>query len=305
MISTFLCSCGSKELKKEEANAIISQHWQLPFQVKIALDQKYDNYGWPPEKYRRLANQGIITLTKTGGSIFYDKYEASVTENGRKYWINDGYMKVNGETILQIIFEGYKVAIKELSISSNAKENKAEAEILLVYSDISPIQEIFSPLKETQVKRTLYFKLFDDGWKIVEDENSKKFINPIMNPLHWIDNGQIIFNETQEDKSISTNSEKSKENSQEGDSFIGKWSEDGTTNTEVFTISKSGSGYYIESNVLFDGAKTEWKAKLANGVLVGRPPDDMTGKNTTVKVDGAKLEIINLFGNNKSLKKVR
>ena len=85
-----------------------------------------------------------------------------------------------------------------------------------------------------------------------------------------------------------------------GVKFIGKWTED---DYEIFTIRKTGEKFHIESNILWDGAKTEWTAKLVNGELVGRPVDDGTGGNTIITIAGAKLRITNLFGNNKILHK--
>lgn len=84
--------------------------------------------------------------------------------------------------------------------------------------------------------------------------------------------------------------------------FLGKWTED---DYEIFTISKSGNKYHFESNLLLDGAKTELDAKLINGELVGRASDDGTGRNTIIKLDGKKLQVINLYDNNKSLHKVK
>lgn len=206
LISLLISACGSKELKKEEAKKIISEYYQLPFQTKIAIDASYKDYGWAPEKYRQLSNQGIITLTKTGGSIFFDRYQASVTESGKKYWLQNGTMKTIDEKIRLLIFKGYLIEIKDLSISSNAKQNRAEAQIILNKSDISPIQDIFDPLKEIEIKKSIYFKLFDDGWKIVEDNNSKQLFQSIVAPLHWAGGGQIIFDKTPlPEKPISSN----------------------------------------------------------------------------------------------------
>jgi hypothetical protein len=93
-----------------------------------------------------------------------------------------------------------------------------------------------------------------------------------------------------------------KPTSSEGSEFIGKWTED---NSEIFTISKIGNKFHFESNLLMDGAKTELDATLVNGELSGRPVDDMTKKNTTIKLSGAMLIVTNLYGNNKTLHKIK
>ena len=170
----------------------------MPFQTKIAIDVIYEDYGWPPAKYQQLVNQGLITLKQYCPQCWgHKKFQAIATENARQYWIQNGTLSTNmDKQVYLLVFKGYRIDIKDVSISSNAKENKAEAEIILSMSDISPIQNIFSPLKETEIKKTLNFKLFDDGWKIVEDENSKQLFKSIIVPLHWADNSKITFDNT-------------------------------------------------------------------------------------------------------------
>ena len=90
-----------------------------------------------------------------------------------------------------------------------------------------------------------------------------------------------------------------------GAAFVGRWSEDGSTEGEVFTVRKTNSGYHIESSALFDGVKTEWQARLLNGQLLGRPKDDGTGRDTGMRVVDGVLLITNLYGNDKRLRRVR
>lgn len=197
LLPIFFGSC-SKELKKEDATKIISQYYQLPFQTKIAIDVIYEGYGWPPEKYKQLENQGFVTIEEINGSLMWKRYRIKATEAARQYWIQNGtFVDDNSEKKkLVFVFKGYKFDIKDVSVSSNAKENKAEAEVVFSMSDVSPIQSIFSPLEQTEVKKTLNFKLFDDGWKIVEDDNSKNLVHPISAPNHWMSGGHVDFDNT-------------------------------------------------------------------------------------------------------------
>ena len=71
-----------------------------------------------------------------------------------------------------------------MTILSNAKEKSAEATVNFVISDISPIQQILSPVENLAFHITVNFKLYDDGWKIVDNEQSHLNINWIDNPLH-------------------------------------------------------------------------------------------------------------------------
>lgn len=194
-ISLLISACGSKELKKEEAKKIISEHYQLPFQTQIAIDATYENYGWPPEKYKKLASQGLITIEKgwKGNFIHPAQFKATVSQSGLEYWLENGSMKTMDGEIRLIIFKGYLIEIKDLSISSNAKESTAEVQVVLKKSNISPVQELFDPIKEIEIKKSINFKLFDDGWKIIEDNNSKQLFQPIVAPLHWAGGGQIIM----------------------------------------------------------------------------------------------------------------
>lgn len=87
--------------------------------------------------------------------------------------------------------------------------------------------------------------------------------------------------------------------------FVGRWSEDGSPDGEIFTVRRSNSGYHVESGAMFDGAKTEWQARLLNGQLVGRPKDDGTGRDTRMRIVDGVLHITNLYGNDKRLRRVR
>lgn len=192
----FINSCSNNELRNEEAKKIISEYYHFPFQTKIAIDILYDSYGWPPEKYNQLVNQGLITIKPRNSGFMSSRFQAIATENARQYWIQNATMETSQGKVWLLIFKGYRIDLTSVSISSNAKENKAEAEVVLAISDISPIQNIFSPLKQTEIKGTINFKLYDDGWKVVEDENSKRLFQPIVVPLHWAEKGQIIFDNT-------------------------------------------------------------------------------------------------------------
>jgi hypothetical protein len=198
-ISLFISSCGKPELKKEEAQNIISSYFQLPSQTKIAIDKRYEDYGWPPEKYKQLSNMGLILLRETNLSHLQKTYEISLREDARKYWMQNGTMQAGEGNKIVIIFKGYFIDIKDVSVLSNAKEDKAEAEIILKISNISPIQEIFGPLESTEVKKSINFKLYDNGWQIVEDENTKRLFQPISAPQHWAGNWNIIYDNTPAD----------------------------------------------------------------------------------------------------------
>ena len=52
-----LLSCDSigSNLGNGEARKLILQYYHLPLNIRLAIDKQYDNYGWPPEKYRQLA----------------------------------------------------------------------------------------------------------------------------------------------------------------------------------------------------------------------------------------------------------
>lgn len=86
------------------------------------------------------------------------------------------------------------------------------------------------------------------------------------------------------------------------DIFVGKWTADGS---EIFTITKNGSVYHFRSNLSSDGNYSDMDAKLVNGELVGRAEDDMTNKNTIIKIIGTEMHVINLYGNNLTLHKLK
>lgn len=194
IISLAINSCSKRELGNEEAAKLISQYYQLPFQTRIAIDINYDGYGWPPEKYQQLANQGFINIIPKNSNFLMKRFHASATEKIRQYWIQDATMETNEGRVWLFVFKGYKIDIKDVNVSSIAKDNKAEAEVVMTISDISPIQNIFSPPKQTEIKGTINFKLYENGWKIVEDNNSKALFQPIEVPLHWAGYGEIIYN---------------------------------------------------------------------------------------------------------------
>ncbi|OFX39326.1 MAG: hypothetical protein A2X08_04180 [Bacteroidetes bacterium GWA2_32_17] len=89
--------------------------------------------------------------------------------------------------------------------------------------------------------------------------------------------------------------------------FIGKWSEDGTVNKEVFDINmvfSNSDEFHIELKRLYSGTKTEWDANFLNNELIGKLPNDYTGKNTILKIEDGLLHITNLYGKNLILKKI-
>jgi len=203
-----LISCSKKELTKEIATPIISGYYDFKsqtvfnnggisdrehktcFQTEIAIDQIYDDYGWPSKKYKELEQSGLISLKPLPAKgLGADRFEMVLSKDGENYlkgkriW----HTQTNGD-IDQFLFYGYTIVISNISISSNAKDKTAKAEVLFLISDQSKIQQIFDPVKDTQFKRNLYFKLFDDGWKIVDDEKSHLKTHIIDNPLHWADN---------------------------------------------------------------------------------------------------------------------
>ncbi len=210
-LTLFVTSCSNNELTKGKALLLVANYYGFGYpslggafgdnitqeekdkgpsrQTQIAIDKKIDDYGWPPEKYKQLQKNGIISLNSIKGQGFpgWSSIVANVTEDGKKLLRGTRIWKTQTEgSKPQILFAGYTISIKNISISSNAKEKHAEAIINFAISDISPVQQIFSPLKQTVLNTTVYFKLYDDGWKIVDNEQSHLKINIIDNPLHWL-----------------------------------------------------------------------------------------------------------------------
>ncbi len=202
-----ISSCSNKELTQELAMPLVSNYYGFiapgvtkkgdninthpMMTLQIAIDKKIEDYGWPPDKYKELQQQGIISLIHLPqhGFLGMGRIEASVAKKGKQFLENTRIWKTQTDGDKeQFIFKGYNINITNISISSNAKDKNAEAEVVFNITDISPIQQIFSPIKETAFKRNVSFKLFDDGWKIVEDQNSKIKIPLIDNPLHWAGN---------------------------------------------------------------------------------------------------------------------
>lgn len=191
----FLGSC-SNELTRDEARLIISQHYQMPRQTTIVIDKRFDNHGWPIEKYRELENMGLISVRELGSNFFGTRYEMSLAENARQYWLRNGVLETAEGNELIIAFRGYQVDVGDVSVSSNARENAAQAEVTLRFSNISPVQQVFDPLRSNEARSTVHFTLYDDGWRIVEDENSERLIKPTSAPQHWAGGWSITYNST-------------------------------------------------------------------------------------------------------------
>lgn len=192
-LSCCLMSCGSKELNKEKATEILSQAFGLPLQTRIAIDQKYDNYGWPPNIYKQAAEKNLLDIKLSSKSFLGTTYNATLTNESKKYYIQNAHIDDGGERISLMVFKGFIVSIKDLSISSLAKEKKADGRLLLEATDLSPIQELFSPLEIKEVLILVSFQLFDDGWKLSSIQNSENLFNPLAIPLHWASASNIIY----------------------------------------------------------------------------------------------------------------
>ena len=205
----FIIACENKELTKQRAIGIceeyIKHHQQINFEdyvipheystksfsinTFIAIDKIYKDYGWAPEKYKILEQQGIISLRPSSGWGI-QKYEASIT-SGKGYFMQSRIWKSQTDgNVKQYIFKGYSVLCDEADVSSTAKDNKAEADVLFKISNVSPIQEVFNKPKEMLIRIKVNFKLFDSGWKIVEDEYARKLLqfSYVDNPMHWAGN---------------------------------------------------------------------------------------------------------------------
>jgi hypothetical protein len=205
---TFLfISCSNHELTKEKALSLIVDYYGLgttEFTSKdkvkitdfkfpattIALDDQFENYGWAPEKYKALEKQGLIQLDyfpPSGWDNLYGRYKVKLSDGKKEYYIKNRIWKTqtNGNKD-QFIFKGYNTNLVDISISSNAKEKNAEALVSFFISDISPVQHIFDPVKTAAFNRTVYFKLYDDGWKIVDNEQSHVKTKSVDNPMHWM-----------------------------------------------------------------------------------------------------------------------
>lgn len=210
----FLTSCTNNELTKETAMPLVAKYYGLgdsllennakdkntseaqlanpSFHTQIAIDMQFKDIGWMPGKYNDLAQQGIINLQyspPTGWTNLHGYYNASIAEKGKKYYVNNRNWQTSTDgNKEQLVFTGYVVSISNLSVSSNAKEKTAIAQVDFSISEISPIQQLFSPLKTTSFNRSVYFRLFDDGWKIEDTEKSHINIKSIDNPCHWMGN---------------------------------------------------------------------------------------------------------------------
>lgn len=201
----FLCCCKQNELTKVQAFPLIASYYgfsinnaidkkgsssqgptEAYLETQIAIDQKIDDYGWPPQKYELLQKKGIIDVYYEQRGFLGGVFVASVGNLGNKYFINTRTWDtpVDGR-ISQLVFKGYRINITDVNISSSSKDKSAMAEVTFSISDISPIQEIVSPLKSNILKSTVYFKLFDKGWQVIDDQKSHIKINKIDNPLHW------------------------------------------------------------------------------------------------------------------------
>lgn len=204
LFPVFLYSCKQNELTKEQAFPLIASYYgfsinnatnktipsqginEAYFETQIAIDQRIDDYGWPPQKYELLQKKGIIDVYYEQRGFLGGVFVASVGKLGNKYFINSRTWDTPVEgRISQFIFKGYRININDVNISSNARDKSAMAEVTFSISDISPIQEIVSPLKSNFLKSTVYFKLFDKGWQVIDDQKSHIKINKIDNPLHW------------------------------------------------------------------------------------------------------------------------
>jgi len=188
ILSSIFISC-SNELKKEEAIKLVSEYYHLPVQTEIAVDERYDDYGWPPEKYKKLEEQGLISQS-VYINYFGKRYTISTTEKGQKFYTRTEkiFDPASGKDINQFYFIGYKVDIKELQISENSSNDITEAEVILKIYDISPFQEIFNPISSSEIKKKINFKFSDNTWKIVDGESSGNLVKKVDNPMHWVTN---------------------------------------------------------------------------------------------------------------------
>jgi hypothetical protein len=168
---------GHKELRK-----------YIP--VQIAIDRICEDHGLQIDKYKKLEQLGLISLNPLpANGKGFKKVEAILTKEGRNFLKGKRAWHTQTEgDVEQYIFYAHEIILTKIIVLSDAKEKTAEAEVLFKLSDPSKIQQIFNPVKVTEFKRNVNFKLSDDSWKVVENENSKLGIDLIDNPLHHAGN---------------------------------------------------------------------------------------------------------------------
>ena len=143
----------------------------------IAIDKDYSSYGWAPSKYSELIKEGLIKNETISSNYIRDVYKISLTEKCKNYFC--GYRNIlsnSGDKVEQFVFYSYTLDVggREIKVMSKAKEKYAEAEVLFKFKDISPIKKIFSPINETEFKKIVKFKLFDEGhWQITEESKAE------------------------------------------------------------------------------------------------------------------------------------
>lgn len=236
----------------------------LQFLLKSTMEEK--GHGKVEADFQ-FAYWGALLAMGVAGLISYLRMEQ--TSKNKKIAIGMIFS-------VAVIVGGYEYA-KKWTVTHNRDvriEMDLKSQMIKIESSKARIRDIEnsnpSPQKEEQV-RGAYQRLKQEEEKLMEIQKNAE------NPVN-------------ENKSVVDKGEK----------FLGKWTED---DYETFTITKIGEKFHIESDILWDGVKTEWNARLINGELVGRPADDATGRNTVIKIVGANLKVTNLFDNNKTLHK--
>jgi len=217
------CDSSGINLGNGEARKLILQYYHLPLNIRLAIDRRYDNYGWPPEKYRQLSQAGLSLINEIKGSIYTKTFEITLTEKAREYWLQNGILSAPEGNKVIIVLKGYLLKLKDVNVSTNSKENTAEAKITLSISNISPFQQIFSPLVSNVITATINFKHYNNGWQIVENSDSKKIFQSINAPQHWAGGWRINFDDSPipiEDPEISKERERAKIEKEQRDKEI-------------------------------------------------------------------------------------
>lgn len=177
LIALLTLGCGgSKDLSQKKATEIIQEHYKFPVQVTTTLKTGYDCY----KNFfnNTLKKRGVITTICTNS--WFGKEYVVLTEEGWKYLYPENQlneMTMATEYLTEnVTVKAYMVNLESVAVSSNSKDKTAEALVQLKIYEVSPFGEVIENAKEQTLERKLFFKLYEDSWKLVKNDYSKNLL---------------------------------------------------------------------------------------------------------------------------------
>lgn len=163
------CSCSShlneKQVKQIFENSVQDRNDWF-FNKPIGVGNVFGLGEHNMEKYRKLSEQGFISMTELDSFIYGKGYNVTLTEKGKEYFSYESEIPgINPIKLVYLKTCAFEIAsVKD--IHENPSDNTAKATIAFKISEKTPLYDILKQDAKDFEKTFSFFKTTDGDWKL-------------------------------------------------------------------------------------------------------------------------------------------